>query len=71
MSIDGLGRERSSDLRDQLSAEFSAMLSAHQSGEARRRVWSRVVSDILQDEPSAGLPAKRPAATPDDAEGVA
>lgn len=71
MSIDGLGRARSSELRDQLSEELGAMLSTHQTDEARRRVWSRVVSDILEDDPSAGLPSDRPESKPEDAEGVA
>ncbi len=71
MSIDGLGRERSSELRDQLSEELGAMLTTHRSNEARRRVWSRVVSDILEDDPSAGLPPARPESKPNDAEGVA
>lgn len=71
MSIDGLGHARSSELRDQLSEEFGAMLSTHQTDEARRRVWARVVSDILEHDPQAGLPPKRPEASADDAQGVA
>ena len=71
MSTDRFGQPRSSELRDQLSDELQAMLTTHQSDEARRRVWSRVVSDILEHDPSAGLPPKRPETKDDEAEGVA